>query len=416
MSSKKVVLIIEDQLSIAMLLNAKLAEHCEYPILLLKSLAEVEDVLASDYIPIVALCDLTLPDAPHGETVKVLRKHKITTIVLTGRFDNNTRERMLDEMVADYVVKDEPSAIEYVISTVLRLIQNDKRDIWILSSISHNTQKLVCMLNVQRYKVRVFESYSSIIEVLKTAKPDLLVLESIEDIKDLSPIKFIERIRSQYSTNELPMLSCEPSTNVFFGIHLMKYGVNDFFNANFTAEELYVRINQNIERAEAYRQIQRISETDALTGLNNRRYFFEQGNVLLKNFKAKAQPTFMMMCDIDFFKKVNDTYGHQVGDTAIIFVADMVKSLFKDCIVARFGGEEFCIFGSLDNTAALQRAEQLRLLIEKDSAPQTKVHFTLSIGISFQFETLDEGIGFSDTALYAAKSGGRNQVSIYTTN
>lgn len=415
MSIQKVVLIIEDQLSIALLLNAKLSEFCNYPILLLKTLAEVEEVLTSDLIPLIALCDLTLPDAPHGETVQLLRKYKVTTIVLTGRYDNATRERMQKELVADYVIKDGPSSIDYVISTAVRLIDNDQREVWILSSVGENTQKLIELLHVQRYKVRVLDSYDSLLETLTTVMPDLLILESIESIKEMKPIKFIDNIRQRYNINELPILACEPATNMAFAIHLMKYGVNDFFNSDFTAEELYVRIHQNIERAEAYRQIELISETDALTGLKNRRFFFEQGCLELKALKSKGSPHFIMMCDIDFFKKINDGHGHQVGDAAIEFVASVMKEVFDGCIIARIGGEEFCIFGSLENKDAFERTVALCKRIEADSFAETGASFTVSIGITFHFEALDQGVGFADKALYESKSNGRNQVSIYTT-
>ncbi|BBP42859.1 diguanylate cyclase [Thiosulfativibrio zosterae] len=414
MSSKEVILIIEDQLSIAMLLNAKLVEVCDYPILLLKSLAEVEEVLASEFVPIIALCDLTLPDAPHGETVKVLRKHKVTTIVLTGRYDNATRERMLNEMVADYVIKNGPAAIQYVVSTVLKLIQNSQRTVWILSPLIHNTQKLIGMLRVQRYKIKVFETYALVKEMLLTELPDLLVLESIEQLKEMPPLNFVEQVRGQYSANELPILACEPSENIFFAIHLMKYGVNDFFNANFTAEELYVRVHQNILQSESYRKIQAISQTDSLTGLHNRRYFFDQGGVQLNSYLQMGASKFLLMCDIDHFKKVNDTYGHQVGDNAIVFVAQLIKEVFNDCLVARFGGEEYCVFGGLTQEDVQLRAETLREKVEQESKSHTSVAFTLSLGVAFEFETLDAGVGFADHALYASKSNGRNLVSVYS--
>jgi len=133
--------------------------------------------------------------------------------------------------------------------------------------------------------------------------PDLFMLEGIEKVDDGDAIGFITKVRSQHSFSQLPMMVCEPSENVNLAIKLMKYGVNDFYNLTFSAEELFVRLNQNIDQAASYKEIERISRTDALTGLLNRGYLFNYGQGYYENSVNEDNHIFVIMVDVDFFKK-----------------------------------------------------------------------------------------------------------------
>jgi diguanylate cyclase (GGDEF)-like protein len=124
----------------------------------------------------------------------------------------------------------------------------------------------------------------------------------------------------------------------------------------------------------------------------------------------------LLMVDIDHFKRVNDTYGHQVGDQAIQAMADACKALMRPTdIVARYGGEEFII--TLTHTeleGALKVAERLRLAVADIVVPteQGGLTFTISVGVSSYAKPsrLEQIIAAADHALYAAKAGGRNRV------
>lgn len=411
MTKQPVILIIEDQLSIAMLLQSKLSECTNHTILLLQSLQEVKEVISSDEVEIlVAMCDLNLPDAPDGEAVKVLKDQNVTTVVLTGTYKEETRLAMLDAMVADYVIKDGPASIDYAISTVRNLLHNVNKTIWILS-LGQSSQRLLRLLRIHRYSVRVLETIESLEKLLETQKqPSLILLDGFSRYPKSKTVGFVQKVRSRFSKNVLPLIACESSDNISDAILLMKYGVNDFFNTSFSAEELYVRVRQNIDYTEAYKKIEITSQTDSLTGLSNRRFLFDKGAIFLSQVKSANQPYFLIMADIDHFKNVNDTYGHQVGDDAIVFTANQLKSYFDDCYVARFGGEEFCILGLGDKENVLTQCDQLRKKIEQESQSQSGAPFTLSQGVTFGFDSLEQGIAQADSKLYEAKETGRNKV------
>lgn len=117
------------------------------------------------------------------------------------------------------------------------------------------------------------------------------------------------------------------------------------------------------------------------------------------------------MADIDHFKAVNDTYGHQKGDEAIVFVANQLKQVFKSYLVARFGGEEYCVIGELSSAEQiLDLCETFREAVEQNALTETGVAFTVSVGLNIGGADLENAIFLADEALYAAKENGRNQV------
>ena len=406
-------LIIEDQNSMALLLQTRLQELTTLPIFVCHTLAEVKALLKTDINIVTCLSDLTLPDANQGEAVKLLQKYHINTVVLTASYSDKVREKMFKQKVADYVIKDGPSSINYAVQTAYKLYLNANRHVCILSAGSSEMDHLQGLLRIHRYKVSQFENFSDLNVELAKSTPDLILFDRAELFADNELFSFVNEIRQTFSANQLPLMACENSEHISAAIKLMKYGVNDFFNTCFTAEEFYARVTQNIAQTESYRQIEYISQTDDLTGLYNRGYFFKNANALFEQLQQQHKYYFTLMIDIDNFKVVNDTHGHQKGDEAIIFVANQVNKTFEDSLVSRFGGEEFCIFGEvIDATQTEGLCEILRENIESLSEPTTGVKFTVSLGLTYSGGNLDESIAKSDQALYRSKDSGRNKLSI----
>ncbi|MFL0198348.1 diguanylate cyclase [Clostridium sp. WILCCON 0269] len=167
-----------------------------------------------------------------------------------------------------------------------------------------------------------------------------------------------------------------------------------------------------------YRMYKKDSTKDFLTGLNNVRQFDSIFNYIVKNTKEQGKKLSILMIDIDFFKKINDTYGHAEGD---VVLRELGKILLNNCrrsdIVSRNGGEEFTIL-LLDCSPiqAMQTAERVRSDVEKHPfvlSNGTQINITVSIGVASYPEDTNEVeklLDLADTALYTAKRTGRNKV------
>lgn len=160
--------------------------------------------------------------------------------------------------------------------------------------------------------------------------------------------------------------------------------------------------------------------TDFLTGLLNRRYFFELAHTELERTRRYARPQACLMLDIDHFKTINDRYGHALGDKVLVAFAQTLKrGLRQEDMVARFGGEEFVVvLPEQSLSEALMTANRLKEQIAQmqieQSAATAPLSITVSVGVSVlqpsESTTLDELIMRADNALYRAKAGGRNRV------
>jgi len=158
-----------------------------------------------------------------------------------------------------------------------------------------------------------------------------------------------------------------------------------------------------------------LAETDRLTGLFNKGKFNEVLKKEIERAKRYKRPLSLIIFDIDHFKRINDTYGHKVGDEVLRELAKVIKSIIrKTDFVVRWGGEEFVILApETDLDGALKLAEKLRQTVEKHQFPTVK-NVTISLGVAqyIDEETPEEFIIRADMALYKAKENGRNRVEV----
>lgn len=158
-----------------------------------------------------------------------------------------------------------------------------------------------------------------------------------------------------------------------------------------------------------------VSNTDSLTGVCNRRGFFETAEWLMRRARDSGEPLAAVLIDLDHFKSVNDRYGHAAGDEALVAAADRLREHADDAVVGRMGGEEFVILLPGETLAgAARRGEAVRQALEATTVetPAGAIRVTASLGVSTwqPDESLDSTLARADRAMYHAKSGGRNRV------
>lgn len=179
------------------------------------------------------------------------------------------------------------------------------------------------------------------------------------------------------------------------------------------------QVGISLERARLFQEVQSLALTDALTGLQNRRSLFELGKVEFSRAHRMGRAFCCMMLDLDHFKRVNDTYGHPIGDEVLKEFAKRCKSSVREVdLVGRYGGEELIILlPETDPKAAMQVAERLRASIAATPFKVTgnEIPVTVSIGVATKDENtlhLETLIARADQAMYIAKHKGRNRVAI----
>ncbi len=197
--------------------------------------------------------------------------------------------------------------------------------------------------------------------------------------------------------------------------------------AHFTADHVRVatafadQVAIAIENARLYEDVQKLSMTDPLTGLHNRRGLFEVGRRELERARRFDHALSLLMLDLDRFKAINDTHGHGVGDEVLAEIAQRCKRTVREVdILSRYGGEEFvALLPETGLTDAQRIADRLRNAVERQPivTEAGSLSVTVSVGVAAlrpSFAALDELLDAADTALYAAKAAGRNRVRAAT--
>ena len=248
-----------------------------------------------------------------------------------------------------------------------------------------------------------FESYSTVKEHYKEL--DTFEFEYFNDITN----------RWYQSHNKIVKLKSSKSVLVFtaLDITIQKEAQGEFIKTQ-------VKLIQQTERLEkAQEKLKLLAATDPMTKLYNRRYFSEISTTHFDLAMRATTPLSLIMIDIDHFKKVNDTYGHEVGDDVIIFLSNTLKEQSrKSDIVSRWGGEEFLIlFPNTDVKGAEIIAQKIRKTIENSriKIEDTEIMFTISIGLAYinkEDTKIENLIKRADDALYRSKEEGRNRVTI----
>jgi diguanylate cyclase (GGDEF) domain len=196
----------------------------------------------------------------------------------------------------------------------------------------------------------------------------------------------------------------------------VQFSETDMTNLNLFASQAALAINNT----RLYEEALRLAQTDSLTGLYNHKHFFELAKKEISRALRYQHPLTVLMVDIDYFKDINDTYGHSAGDQVLISIANLCRKIFRNIdILARYGGEEFAIL--LPETpveTALEVAERLRHTVENLSVSYHRRQFsvTISVGLTSlrdDCSSIARLIDRADTALYHSKSEGRNRITLW---
>jgi two-component system cell cycle response regulator len=253
---------------------------------------------------------------------------------------------------------------------------------------------------------------------------DLLIVSL--SLENYDGLRLCSQARSLERTRQLPILAISDADNNARLLRGLEIGVNDYLLRPVDKNELLARARTQIRKRRYTDHLRdnvqnsiEMAITDALTGLHNRRYMESHLSTLAEQASGRAKPLSLMILDIDYFKSINDTYGHDAGDDVLReFAVRIRKSIRGIDLACRYGGEEFVIvMPETDIQVAGLIAERLRRSIASETFAVNKGTKRIDVTISIGLATLDrkdepvaDVLKRADTALYRAKNDGRNRV------
>lgn len=410
------VLIVEDEHMTARLVRRELEKALALPVQVADSFGATRELVAREGKDAfsVALVDLHLPDSAPGEALDYLLQLGVPCIVFTGEFSDELREQMIAKRVIDYVLKENTASVQYVAKLIQRIHRNQAIKVLVVDDSRTARRYLAELLVRHQFQVLEAESGGKALEMLQAHRDVYLVITDYH-MPGMDGFELTQRIRARFDLNRLAIIGLSAHGNNLLSARFIKNGANDFISKPFLEEEFYCRVTQNIVLMETIHALEEASVRDALTGLHNRRYFNEAGGQLFANMLRGQLEIGVAMIDLDHFKRINDSHGHDAGDAVLKGVGRTLAGCIRETdILARMGGEEFCVL--LVNTSPAGAAalfERMRAAVESTTIPYSgkELRITASIGVcTMPRDSLQAMVSAADDLLYQAKNLGRNRV------
>ena len=296
----------------------------------------------------------------------------------------------------------------------------------------HEDNIEVLKVRLESWGYRTASAYNGAdaLKYVESSPPDLILLDVM--MPEMDGNEVARRIKGNKDLPFIPIIMQTALDTTESKVEGLEAGADDYITKPIDFAELKARLRSMLrikrlqedleerekELLEANQRLTHMSRTDALTGLDNRRYLNERIDEMFSHAKRLNEPFSLVMCDLDKFKSVNDTYGHQVGDEVLKQLAAVLREEARDIDrVGRYGGEEFMLL--LPGTvldAAVTFAERVRKRIEGHTFtfPGGTLTRTSSFGVAGwphpKIEQCDDLVRTADDALYVAKETGRNKV------
>jgi diguanylate cyclase (GGDEF)-like protein len=294
----------------------------------------------------------------------------------------------------------------------------DKRAVVLLvDDIASNIQTLAHLLK-DEYDLKVATSGSRALELAtQQPLPDLILLDI--EMPDMSGYEVLRQLKVRSDTAAIPIIFVSVKDMVEDEEYGLSLGAVDYIIKPIRPSIAKARVKTQIMLKQQHDLLLAMATRDQLTGLSNRHFMSDALKRKVSHAKRHDEALCIIMADIDHFKKINDTYGHLVGDEVLRAVAKVLQeSAREEDIAARFGGEEFVLV--LDNCKAADaalKAEKLRAQIE--ALHPEGISVTSSFGVAAfdeKVKNYEELLNRADSALYQAKDEGRNRVVISKEN
>jgi len=410
----KKVLIIDDDTMMIRFLKGLISHKLNFPCESAKSLKDAKKLLEQSNEYEIAFVDIILPDAMQGECIDLVTEYDIPVIAMTGSTNSKLQEQILAKDILDYVNKESPSSFDYAMRLLQFVYGFANSEILLVDD--SKTSRLQMKFSLNKLPLVIHEADDGVEAVAKLKKnPEIKLIITDKNMPNMGGIELIQEVRKGHNMNQLAIIGISASNEPMMSVEFLKNGANDFITKPFMPEEMLSRVISSLEMLYYIHLAEESAVTDFLTGLNNRKYLYETGRKLYENAKREHLSIIVAMLDIDYFKKINDRFGHEAGDMALKMLGALLLAEFRTSdVVTRYGGEEFCVI--LTNTKLKDAQNVMQKICEKVEEMVISVNnitfrMTLSVGLTEKMlGNFDQMIAAADEKLYQAKDEGRNRV------
>lgn len=285
----------------------------------------------------------------------------------------------------------------------------------------HPDQRDLLSIVLRREGYRVVTAANGVEALERLRQQPVQIALSDIMMPKMDGFELIKTIRSDPDLKNLYMILITARIQEGDRIRGLDLGADDYITKPFSFSELLARIRVGSRVIQYQQHLEYQTQTDSLTGLYNRRAFEKKLRDEFERATRYGHPLSLLMLDIDNFKIINDTYGHNGGDAALVKISEILRSTTRQSdFPSRFGGEEFVlILPDTDHQRALQAAEKIMGEIRSSVFSVTNGHFSLTVSIGVSSTTIhgyansDQMIEDADHALYAAKRNGKDRAQLF---
>jgi diguanylate cyclase (GGDEF)-like protein len=363
----------------------------------------------------LAVLDLNLPDAPNCEALDFILANQVPAIVFTAAFNDGTRDDVLERGVIDCIIKNEPGSIDRLLAAVDRALTNGRTTVLLVDPSKDSRNDLAGILRRQRLSVIEVSEAVEALQLLDQGEAiDVIVTDT--DLADMPASVLLEEVCKRQGEDSVPVIGLSDHGDARLAARFIEAGGADFIRKPFLEAEFCGRVRHAATLQQRIQALRRAAANDYLTEIFNRRHFFLTGPRLVEQCLRRGEETSIAVLDIDHFKRLNDTYGHEIGDVVLKHVARRLKVLVgEEHLLARLGGEEFGIlFDGLDVRQAFAFCERLRAELAKSKIVVDDEDLTITVSIGLATieapESFENYLHAADQFLYMAKHAGRNRV------
>lgn len=365
----------------------------------------------------VAILDLCLADAPNGETLDFVRALGIPAIVFSGFTSEARREAILADGAAELVYKNSPRSLDDLAAAIERMLSVHLRSVIVIDPVDRGASEIVGAVNSGAFSVIHCRAPTEALAVLDASNGAIELLIVRADIAAEDDHALLSTVGVRFGEDAVRVVGFSSGEGAGDVGRFLKAGGADFLQLPMKTSDIEARLTHTLAIHRQIQSLKRMASRDYLTDMLNRRYFFDRGPKMVDMCLRQSAPACAALVDIDHFKRLNDTYGHEIGDLVLKAVARKLLQIVgeKHHLPARIGGEEFALLlTNMDVEQGYLFCDRIRTEISmtRIAVDDEDISVTVSMGLAAisESETFDNYLNAADQYLYLAKHSGRNRV------